>query len=88
MLKKLDADAVADVDAAPVGEPNADVNVDDHQLRPLQIIVGLTKTARTGANNVLTLPTDTRRMRPKRILWTATPTGAITSPNDRREQYT
>ena len=54
----LDADAVADMDAAPVGEPNADVNADDHQILPLQSIVGLTEIARTGAKNVLTLPTE------------------------------
>ena len=66
MEKNSDTDAVADVDAAPVGEPNADVNADYHQLRPLQSIAGLTEIASTGAKNVLTLPTDTRRMRTSR----------------------
>ena len=64
--KFLDADAVTDVDVAPIGEPNADVDADDHQLRPLQNIVGLTGIACTGAKNVLTLLTDTGRMQPLR----------------------
>ena len=44
------SDAVTDVEAAPVGEP--DVDKDNHQLHPLQSIVGLTEIARTGAKNV------------------------------------
>ena len=80
--KSSDADAVADVDVALVGEP--DVDVKNSQLHPLQIIVGLTENARTGAKNVHTLMTDTRRMQPLRILWAATPTGTTTSPDDRR----
>ena len=62
-----DADTVADVDTAPVGEPNADVDAGDHQLRPLQSIVRLTEIVRTGAKNVITLPTEKRRMQPLRI---------------------
>ena len=54
-------DAVVDVDAAPVGEP--DVDLDDHQLHPLQSIVGITKIARTGAKNVHNLPKHTKSMR-------------------------
>ena len=37
--KKLDADAVTDMDAAPVGEPTADVDADDHQLHPPQVFL-------------------------------------------------
>ena len=55
-----DRDAVAEMDVAPVGEPNVDLDADDHELCPLQSIVGLKEIARTGANNVLNLPTDTR----------------------------
>ena len=77
-----DADVVADINAAPIGEP--DVDVDDHQLHPLQSTVGPTEAARSVEKNVHTLPTDTRRMRPLLKLWAAIKTGATTSPNDRR----
>ena len=56
----LDADAVVDVDAAKVGEP--DVDADDHQLHPLQSSAGITETVHMGENNVHTLPIETRRM--------------------------
>ena len=59
-----DEDAVVDVDAVPVGEPNVDVDADDHQLRPIQIVVGLTEIGRAGTKNVLTIPADTRSMQP------------------------
>ena len=63
----LDTDAVADVDAVPEGEQNTDVDVDDHPLHPLQSILGLTEIVRTGAKNVITLPTEKIRMQPLRI---------------------
>ena len=79
-----DASAVPDVYAAPVGEP--DLYADDHQLHPIQSTVGLTETAHTGAKNVHTLTTVTRRMQPSRTLWAATQTGATTSQNNRQVQ--
>ena len=84
MEKRFDANALVDVDVASVGSP--DVDGEDHQLQPIQSIVGLTKIARTGAKNVLTLPIDTRRIQPSRTWWMVTPTGAIKSPNDRQVQ--
>ena len=60
----MDADAVADVDVAPLWESYMDA--DDHQLNPLQSTTGFMETAHTGANNVHTLPTDTRRTQPLR----------------------
>ena len=67
---------VADVGAAPVGEPEADA--DDNQLHSLQSTDGPTETARTGAKNVHILPTDTRRRQHFRTRWEATPAGATT----------
>ena len=58
--KESVADAVADVDADPVGE--TDVGAGDYQLNLIKSNVGLTGTAHTGAKNVHTLPTDTRRI--------------------------
>ena len=52
-ISDADAVAVADVDAAPVGEPNTDVDAEDHQVRPLQSIFGLTEIARTGTRMYL-----------------------------------
>ena len=50
-------DVVADVEAAPVGELDADV--DDHHLCTVQSTAGPTETVRTGAKNSHILLTDT-----------------------------
>ena len=76
-----DVDAVAGMYAETVGEP--DVDADDHQLHPIQNTAGLMETVHTGAKNVHTLLTDTRRMQPSRTWWAATPNGATKSPNYR-----
>ena len=60
----LIVDAAVGMDAALVGDPNTDedVDADAHQLRPLQIISGTMGIAHTVVKNVLTLPTETRVM--------------------------
>ena len=59
-----DADAVVDVDAAPLGEPNTDA--DDHQLRTLQSADGPTETVLRGKNNAHILLMETGRIQPLR----------------------
>ena len=62
MVTISDTDAVMDVDAAPVGDPDADAG--NHPLHSLQSDAGPKETAHTGATNAHTLPTDTKSMRP------------------------
>ena len=57
-----DVDVVADVEAAPVGELDADV--DDHQLCTVQSTAGRMETVRTGEKNSHILLTDTIKMQP------------------------
>ena len=62
--KISDMDTVADMDVAPVGEPDADT--DNNPLRSLQSTAVFTETAQAGATNSHTLPTEKIRMQPPR----------------------
>ena len=59
MEKITAADAVADVDAAPVEV----ADMDDHQLRPLQSTTRTIETVHMSAKNAHTLLVDTRSIR-------------------------